>query len=134
LRKIVILVILFCFSVITALAQEQAGLSISEWLKGLQKKLEQIVPRTSVPVSIMVAGGHGAKDDTQPKLYWKGKKDDDAVTEEELTKFKLAINAVEKGDRTGAIKELAEFMKQYPNSALIPDAKKTLDLVKEEGK
>ena len=44
------------------------------------------------------------------------------------------INAVEKGDRTGAIKELAEFMKQYPDSALIPDAKKTLDLVKEEGK
>ena len=136
-RKIVIFAILFCLSVTTALAQEQerkAGPSISEWLKGLQKKLEQIVPRKSVPLSIVVAGGHGAKDDSQLKLYWKGKKDDEAVTEEELTKFKLAINAVEKGDRTGAIKELAEFMKQYPNSALIPDAKKTLDLVKEEGK
>jgi len=137
LRKIVIFAILFCLSVTTALAQEQerkAGPSISEWLKGLQKKLEQIVPRKSVPLSIVVAGGHGAKDDSQLKLYWKGKKDDEAVTEEELANFKLAINAVEKGDRTGAIKELAEFMKQYPDSALIPDAKKTLDLVKEEGK
>jgi TolA-binding protein len=137
LRKIVILAVLVCLSVTMALAQEQArkaGPSISEWLKGLQKKLEQIVPRKSVPLSMVVAGRHGAKDDSQPKLYWKGKKGDEAVTEEELTKFKLAINAVEKGDRTGAIKELAEFMKQYPDSDLIPDAKKTLDLVKEEGK
>jgi TolA-binding protein len=137
LRKIVILAVLVCLSVTMALAQGQekkAGPSISVWLKGLQKKLEQIVPRKSVPLSIVVAGGHAAKDDSQPKLYWKGEKGDEAVTEEEITKFKLAINAVEKGDRTGAIRELAEFMKQYPDSDLIPDAKKTLDLVKEEGK
>jgi TolA-binding protein len=132
----VFLAILVCISVTMAMAQEQerkAGPSVSEWLKGLQKKLEQIVPRKSVPLSMVVAGVHSAKDDSQPKLYWKGK-GDEAVTEEELTKFKLAINTVEKGDRRGGIKELAEFMKQYPGSALIPDAKKTLDLVTAEGR
>jgi len=137
LKKIVVFAVLVCLSVTTALAQEKerkTGPSISEWLKELQKKLEQIVPRTSVPLSIIVVRGRGAKDGYQPKLYWKGKEDDEAVAEEEFMKFKLAISAVEKGDRTGAIKELAEFMKQYPDSALIPDAKKTLDLVNEEGK
>jgi hypothetical protein len=120
-----------------ALAQEQQkkfGPSISEWLKDLQKKLEQIVPRKSVPLSTGVAGVRGAKEDSQVKLYWKGKKDDEAVTQEELTKFKSAVDPAAKGDRTGAIKELEEFMKQYPDSALIPDAKKTLDLVKAAGK
>jgi TolA-binding protein len=137
LKKIVILAVLVCLSVTMALTQEQekkAGSSISEWLKGLQKKLEQIVPRESVPLSTVVAGARAAKEDSQPKLYWKGKKGDEAVMEEELTKFKSAVDAVAKGDRTVAIKELTEFMKQYPDSALIPDAKKTLDLVKAEGK
>jgi TolA-binding protein len=137
LKKIVILAVLVCLSVTLALAQDRErkdGPSIAEWVKGLQKKLEQIVPRKSVPLSIVVVGVRGAKEDSQPKLYWKGKKDDEAVTEEELTKFKSAIDAVEKGDRTGATKGLEEFMKHYPDSALIPDAKKTLDLVKAGGK
>lgn len=136
-KKIVILTVLTCLSVTMALAQGQerkAGPSIAEWLKVLEKKLEQIVPSKSVPLSTVVAGARGANEDSQPKLYWKGKKGDEAVTEEELTKFKSAIAAVEKGDSTGAIKDLAEFMKQYPDSALIPDAKKTLDLVKAGGK
>jgi len=120
-----------------ALAQEQerkADPSIAEWLKVLEKKLEQIVPNKSVPLSTVIAGARGANEDSRPKLYWKGKKGDEAVTEEELTKFKSAIAAVKNGDSTGAIKDLAEFMKQYPDSALIPDAKKTLDLVKAGGK
>jgi TolA-binding protein len=137
LKKIVVLAVLICLSVTMAFAQERErkdGPSITEWLKGLQKKLEQIVPSKSVPLSTEVSGARGVKEGSQFKLYWKGKKDDEAVTEEELTKFKSAIDALEKGDRTGAIKELTEFMKLYPDSALIPDAKKTLDLVKAEGK
>jgi TolA-binding protein len=138
-RKIfsIFLMLTLCCAAALAQAQEQQktfGPSISEWLKGLQKKLEQIVPRKSVPLSTGVAGVRGAKEDPQVKLYWKGKKDDEAVTEEELTKFKSAVHAAERGDRSGAIKELDEFMKQHPDSALIPDAKKTLDLVKAAGK
>jgi hypothetical protein len=136
-RKIFSISLMLTLCCAAAPAQEQQGKTgpgISEWLKGLQKKLEQIVPRKSVPLSTGVAGVRGAKEDSQVKLYWKGKKDDEAVTEEELAKFKSAVDAAEKGDRSGAIKELEEFMKQHPDSALIPDAKKTLDLAKTEGK
>jgi outer membrane protein assembly factor BamD (BamD/ComL family) len=33
-----------------------------------------------------------------------------------------------------SVKGLEEFMEQFPDSALIPDAKKTLDLVRAEAK
>ncbi len=138
-KKLVVLAVLICLSFTMALAQAQEqqkklGPSTSEWLKSLEKKLEQIEPRKSVPLSSGVAGARGRQEDSPVKLYWKGNKDDEAVTEEELTQFKSAVGAAEKGDRSGAIKKLEEFMKQHPDSALIPDAKKTLDMVKAEGK
>jgi len=129
---------LFAFIVIaglcctTALAQEQKGSALSEWLKGMQKKISKIVPKKAPPQSTSVAGVRGAKEDSSVKLYWKGKKGDELVTEEEMGKFKEALESAAKGDRTGAIKGFEELMKQYPDSALIPDAKKTLDLVKLE--
>lgn len=119
----------------TVLAQaneKKTGPGIVEWLKDLQRKIEQIVPKKTIPVSTGVAGVRGAKEDSQVKLYWKGKKGEEAITEEELAGFKKGLDSAEKGDKAGAVRELEEFMKQYPDSALIPDAKKTLDLVKAE--
>ncbi len=114
-----------------AVAQEQDKTpGIIEWLKGLQKKISQIVPKKTVPMSTSVAGVRGAKEDAKARLYWKGKKDEETVTEEEMTKFKAGVDLAEKGDQEGALKQLNEFMKQYPDSSLIPDAKKTFDLVK----
>jgi len=118
----------------TALAQEQKGSALSEWLKGMQKKISKIVPKKAPPQSTGVAGVRGAKEDSSVKLYWKGKKGDEQVTEEEMGSFKEGIESAATGDRAGAIKGLEEFMKKYPDSALIPDAKKTLDLVKVEPK
>jgi hypothetical protein len=129
---IVIAVLLACG---TALAQEQerkTGPRIAEWLKGLQQKIALIAPKKIVPVSTGVAGVRGAKEDTQVKLYWKGKKGEEAVSEEELAEFKQAVECAEKGDSATAVKELEEFMKKFPDSCLIPDAKKTLDIVKAE--
>jgi len=139
LNKMVVLAVLASLSFALALAQAQeqhkkSGPSISEWLNGLQKKIEQIVPRKSVPLSSGVGGVHGPAEDSQVKLYWKGNKDDDTVTAEELLKFKSAVDAAAKNDRAGSIKGLEEFMKQYPDSALIPDAKKTVDMMKSEWK
>ena len=59
---------------------------------------------------------------------------DEPVTDAELSEFRKGIDLAVKGERTEAVKELQEFMMQYPDSALIPDAKKTLDLVKKEEK
>ncbi len=111
-------------------AQEQEGKNaFSEWLRKLQNKIAQIVPKKSIPVSTGVAGVRGAKEDSQVKLYWKGKRGEEAVTEEEMTAFRAGVDLAEKGDREGSLKQLDQFMKQYPDSALIPDAKKTYDLM-----
>jgi TolA-binding protein len=123
------------FACSAALAQEQekkTGPTIVEWLKSMQRKIDQIVPKKTIPVSTGVAGVRGAKEDTQVKLYWKGKKGEEAVAEEELACFRKGLDLASNGDNPGAARELEAFMKQYPDSALIPDAKKTLDLVKTE--
>ncbi len=136
-RKLTILgvVVAFCGAAFAEDQQQHGqGAAISEWLKALQKKIEQIMPKKSLHVTTGVAGVRGAKEDGQVKLYWKGKKGEEVVTEEELSKFKKAVDIAASGDSASAVKELEEFMKQYPDSGLIPDAKKTLDLVKTEAK
>jgi hypothetical protein len=110
-------------------AAQETGLT--RWLKDLQKKIELVVPRKSLPVSTGVAGVRGAKEDSRSdKLYWKGKKGAEPVTEEEMHEFQEAIQFAEKNARIEAMRELEEFMKRYPDSALVPDAKKTLDLLR----
>jgi TolA-binding protein len=121
----------------TAIAQEQehkVGPRISEWLKSLQQKIAQIAPKKAIPQSTTVAGVRGAKEGASIKLYWKGKKGEEPVTEDELAELKEGLDFAAKGDNAAAIQELEEFLKQYPDSALIPDVKKTLDLVKAGGK
>jgi len=117
-----------------ALAQEQKGSSLADWLKAVQKKIDKIVPKKIQPLSTGIAGMRGTKEDASIKLYWMGKKIDEPVTEEEMSEFKKGIDLAVRGDRPDAVKVFQEFMKQYPDSALIPDAKKTLDLVKIEEK
>jgi len=132
-KKIFSLVLMLSLCCTAAMAQEQAkktGPGISEWLRGLQNKIAQIIPKKTIPMTTSVAGVRGAKEGVQAKLYWKGKKGDEAVTEEEVEKFRSGLALAEKGDHEGSLKQLDDFMKQYPDSALIPDAKKTFDLVK----
>ena len=133
-KKLFVCIVIAGLCCTTALAQEQKGSALSEWLKGMQKKIGKIVPKKAPPQTTGVAGVRGAKEDSAVKLYWKGKKGDEPVTEEEMSIFKEGLESASKGDRAGAIKVLEEFMKKYPDSALMPDAKKTLDLVKLEAK
>ncbi len=130
-KKFYVIPLMLVLCCAAALADEQDKKSgIAEWLKGLQNRISRIVPKKTVPMSTGVAGVRGAKEDGQVKLYWKGKKGEEAVTEEEMAKFKTGVDLAAQGDKDGSLKQLEEFMKQYPDSALIPDAKKTLDLVK----
>ncbi len=134
-KKLFSLVLIFGLCCTVAAAQEQekkTGATISEWLKSIQNRIAQIVPKKSIPLATGVAGVRGAKEDTAVKLYWKGKTGEEPVTEEELVKFKACVDLAGKGDRAVSIKALDDFMKEYPDSALIPDAKKTFDLVKAE--
>ena len=129
-NKLFALVMITGLCCTAAVAQEQKGSSLADWLKTIQKKIDKIVPKKIVPLSTGVAGIRGTKEDASVKLYWKGKKSDELVTEEEMTEFKAAIDLVARGERAAAITGLEKFLTQYPDSALIPDAKKTLDLVK----
>jgi TolA-binding protein len=113
-------------------AAEPKGSSLADWLKVVQKKIDKIVPKKIQPLSTGVAGIRGTKEDTSIKLYWKGKKSDELVTEEEMKEFKAAIDLIVKDDRAASITVLEKFLTQYPDSALIPDAKKILDLLKVE--
>jgi len=136
-RRLFIFVVLVGMCGTVALAQtpqKEAGPSISDWLKSLQQKIAQIIPKKSVSQETVVAGVRGAKENPLTTLYWKGKKDEEPVTEGELAEFKKGVDLAAAGQRFEAVKVLQEFMKQYPDSALIPDAKKTIDLVKAEGK
>jgi TolA-binding protein len=129
-KKLFVLIVAIATICSMAAAQGQKGPTLAAWLKGLQQKIAQIAPKKSVTQSPGIADVRGSKGNASVKLYWKGKKGEAQVTEEELTELKKGIDLAVKGDMAGAIKELDEFMKQYPDSALIPDAKKTLELVK----
>jgi TolA-binding protein len=134
-KVLMILTILLCAaSVMAEDVEKRASPSMTSWLASLQYRLAQITPKKSISVTTGVAGVRGAKEDSAATLYWKGKKDAEPVTEEEMMKFKACIDLAEKGDRGGALEQLDDFMKLYPDSALIPDAKKTYDLVKAEPK
>lgn len=112
-------------------AQEKKDSGFSSWFKDLQKKIDVIAPRKSLTVSTGVAGVRGAKDDSnRSKLYWKGKQGEEPVTEAELAEFKEALAYVEAGKIAEATHEFEEFLKQHPDSALVPDAKKSLDALK----
>jgi TolA-binding protein len=134
-RKLVIVFSMLVLCVTTAPAQEKKPSGFMSWCKELQKKIDTISPRKGLSVSTGVAGVRGAKEDSgKSKLYWKGKQGDDPVTEEELKEFKEGLAFAEAGKITEAIQQLEEFLKQYPDSALVPDAKKGLDMMKAEPK
>lgn len=115
-----------------ALAGQPKGSSLADWLKVVQKKVDKIVPKKIPPMSTGAAGIRGTKEDASAKLYWRGKKSDEPVTEEEMKEFKAAIDLIARDDRAAAGSVLEKFLMQYPDSALIPDAKKMLDLLKAE--
>lgn len=133
-NKLLSLIIVTGLCCSPALAQDQKIPSLADWLKAIQKKIDRIVPKKIQPLSTGATGMRGAKEDAPVKLYWKGKMNDEPVTETELSAFRKGIDLAVKGEQTGAAKDLQNFMMEYPDSALNPDAKKTLDVLKTEEK
>ncbi len=134
LNKLFSLIVIMGLCCSPALAAEPKGSSLADWVKVVQKKIARIVPKKIRPLSTGDAGMRGTKEDAAVKLYWKGKKSEETVTEEEMKEFKAAVDLIVKDDRDAAATVLEKFLKQYPSSALVPDAKKMLDLIKEEEK
>jgi len=131
-KRILTLILVFILSLTVAIAQDKRESGLAAWLKDLQKKINQVMPRKSLRMETAVAGIRGVREEQKARLYWKGKQREEPVSEAELTKFKAAVDLAAKGERDATIKEIEAFMQEFPDSALIPDAKKTLDLVKAE--
>jgi TolA-binding protein len=128
-------IVMFLLSIGAAAAlEEQKPMNkqegFMEWIKVLQHKIEAMAPKKTMPMGTGVAGIRGAKEDEKSKLYWKGKKGQDAVTEEELIAFRSAVDLAEQGKRDAAIKGFEDFLARYPGSPLTEDAKKTLEMVR----
>jgi TolA-binding protein len=131
-KRVLSIALMLILFVCPAAAQERKGSALNEWLKVLQQKMTQIVPQKAASPGAGLSDARAQTEDPLFKLYWKGRKADEPVTEEELTELRKALDLAAKGDRAGAVKGLDEFMKRYPDSALVPDAKKTMDLAKVE--
>lgn len=134
LAGVVMVLVLAASGVLAEEKKEKKESGFASWLQSLQKKIERVTPKKDLSLSTSVAGVRGAKQDDKAKIYWKGKEGDEPVSEAELNDFKSAMALFEKGDADSGIKSLETFMKQNPDSALIPDVKKTLDMAKAEKK
>jgi len=131
-KRIVMFILVFMLGLGVAVAQDQKEAGLAAWLKDLQRKIQQIMPRRSLPMETAIAGIRGVRQEQKATLYWKGKKEEEAVSEGELAKFKGAVDLAVRGERQATIKEMEAFMREFPDSPFIPDAKKTLDLVRAE--
>lgn len=129
-KRVISIALMLTLFVCPATAQEGKGTALNEWLQVLRQKISRIVPQKAAPPGAGVSDARAQTEDPSFKLYWKGRKADEPVTMDELADLQKALDLAARGDRAGAIKGLDELMKRYPDSALVPDAKKTLDLAK----
>src|SRR6185503_7891511 len=111
----------------------QAGeWTLKDWLKDLDAKINR-VERKQKSRMTAAAAVRGAKQDqsSSKKLYWKGKKTAQPVTQQELDEFKASVALAQEGKNEDVEKSLTAFMQKHPDSALAPDAQKTLALLKQ---
>ena len=111
------MIIFLTFSISYAEQEADAGF----WSK-LKKKIESIVPKKESTATTAVGGVRGAKNESAEALYWKGKEIDENVGEDELNKFKTALEYAINGNEKDSLREFNEFLTQYPNSPLKEDA------------
>lgn len=123
------MLIMLCAIVLVCGAQ---GAEKDTFWDTLKIKLAKITPAKKVDVTTSVAGVRGAKNSSDSDVYWKGKDKSEFVTEEELQKFNLAVDAKVKGSNEQALKQFDEFLKNYPQSPLRLDALQAVEKIKIE--
>jgi hypothetical protein len=98
----------------------------------LQGKLEKVTPAKKSGVTTAVGGVRGAKNESADNMYWKGKDKSPSVPEEELQKFRSALDTKVKGNNEEALKLFQEFLKAYPQSSLRVEGLQAVDKIKAE--
>jgi TolA-binding protein len=120
-----------------ALAAEQQDAAIRETethsvFKGsmysIWSKLRALSPKANVEETargqvVVTAGIRGAEStDTALKPYWKEDRTDDPAYIQQLKSYNAAQELVDGGKLKEAITNLDNFMRQYPDSDLLPNA------------
>ncbi len=107
-------------------ASDQGGF----WAQ-LKNKLEGFAPQKKATVTTAVGGVRGSKDKSADTLYWKGESTLQEIAEDELTAFQQACQSADAGDATKALGQFEEFIRIYPQSVLISDARQAINRLNE---
>ena len=97
------------------------GLFLKVW--GKLKSINPTQKQSAKAAQIYTAGIRGAEStDTLLKPYWKNDLTQDEIFQAELELFSKAQLKMDKGDLANAAKEFEQFINQYQNSSLRPNA------------
>ena len=106
------------------LAEEAVKEAPTFW-QNIRTKIEKITPKQKPAVTTAVGGVRGTEHD-RTELYWKGEEKEFVVEAEEFTAFSEALESAENNDQEKAAQLFENFIKTYPQSLLIADAKQAL--------
>ena len=120
-KKIILICVVLAFSVTVVLAEEQVAQEVSIWVK-IRARIEKITPQKKPVITTAVGGVRGAKNESGRELYWKGEEVKPKVSEQELAKFDNALKKVEEGEIEAARQLFENFVTEFPESELNPDA------------
>ncbi len=118
--------------VVFGLANGAQGAGKDSFWDNLQGKLEKVTPAKKSGVTTAVGGVRGAKNEASGDIYWKGKDKSPSIPEEELQKFKTALDTKVKGNNEEALKLFQEFLNAYPQSSLRVECLQAVDKIKAE--
>ena len=110
-------------------AEDQKSSSSSIW-ESLRKKIETLTPKKKLTSTTAVGGVRGALTDPED-VYWKGENVITEIDSSELHDFENALTLVESGNIPEAINAFNNFIDQYPASALVSDATRSVEILKE---
>ncbi len=105
------------------------GGGLLKWFKNVKTSLEKSAVQgryRKVRAGAVAAVRGAGQDDVDPKKpYWKGGLSDKKAAEynKERAEFKVAVDAILKGDFDGGAKKLDEFEAAHPRSKLMSDVK-----------
>lgn len=126
--RVVIVVLVLFLSI--GIASAEVNKTKKSFWDGLRSKIEKVTPTKKTSVTTAVGGVRGAKNEDGSELYWKGKEDVLAVSEDELTAFNNAMKTAIDGDNTRAAELFESFVAQYPMSELRQDSLHALENLK----
>lgn len=134
-KKLILLGAFFVFAVSMSGFAYSADSPVGSWLKGMAYKIKVISKAEKTQSSASggaVVGVKGAEQQTakEDELYWK----ESPRKDEEIKRFTEAYDAAEKGNKDAALAKLEAFVKDYPNSPLVKDAKAGIEALKAEGR